>query len=179
MLCAAMTEPHETSPQAILRIRPFLRGDEAALFRVFHSAVHVVAARDYTPEQLAAWAPDDLDRAEWAQRMQVLRPCVALLDEAVVGYADLQPNGYITHFFVSGLHPRRGIGAALMEQLHVLATQLGLAELRADVSLTAEPFFAAHGFTVVQRQQPVRRGVALANARMRKDLLPLAHRAVD
>lgn len=166
-----MTTPHETSPQAILRIRPFQRGDEAALFRVFHSAVHVVAARNYTPEQLAAWAPDDFDRNEWAQRMQSLRPYVALLDEAVVGYADVQPNGYISHFFVSGLHPRRGIGAALMEQLHVAATRRGLAELRADVSLTAEPFFAASGFEVVQRQQPLRRGVQLDNARMRKALV--------
>jgi len=166
-----MADPHETSPQAILRIRPFRRGDEAALFHVFHSAVHRVAARDYTPEQLRAWAPDDLDSGEWAQRMQALRPWVAMCGDAVAGYADVQPHGYISHFFVCGLFPRQGIGAALMEQLHMAAARQGLAELRADVSLTAEPFFAHHGFEVVQRQQPVRRGVAMANARMRKVLV--------
>ncbi|WP_369825877.1 hypothetical protein [Achromobacter sp. HZ34] len=41
-----------------MRIRRFRLGDEPALFQVFHSAIHLIAARDYTPEQIEAWAPD-------------------------------------------------------------------------------------------------------------------------
>ncbi len=39
-----------------MKIRRFRIGDEAALFRVYFSAIHDVASRDYTPEQVEAWA---------------------------------------------------------------------------------------------------------------------------
>src|SRR3546814_6868699 len=51
------------------------------------------------------------------------------------------------------------------------AITLGLAELTSNVSKTAEPFFALHGFQVVERRFPVRRGVTLQNALMHKVLV--------
>ncbi len=155
-----------------LQIRRFQPGDEPALLRVFVSAIHQVASRDYTRQQVDAWAPPDMDTAQWTARMRGIRPFVAQLGDEIVGYADLQPSGYIDQFFVSGAHPRQGIGRLLMARIHEEAALLGIAQLTSDVSLTAEPFYAHHGFEVVQRQQPVRRGVALANARMRKSLRP-------
>lgn len=159
------------SPPA-LAIRAFREGDEPALLAVHRSAIREIAARDYTPAQIAAWAPDEVDWAAWQARMHHNRPFVAWLGDAVVGYADLQPDGLIDHFFVSGAHPRQGIGARLMAHLHEEAARRGLASLHADVSATAEPFFAHWGFVVQQRQQPVRRGVTLHNAHMRKVLQP-------
>lgn len=57
-----------------------------------------------------------------------------------------------------------------MQRIHEEAAALGLTELRSDVSKTAEPFFRLHGFEVVERRFPVRRGVVLQNAMMRKTL---------
>jgi putative acetyltransferase len=153
-----------------MKIRRFARGDEQALFRVFLTAVHVVAAKDYSPEQIAAWEPADFDATVWALRVQRTRPFVAELDEEIVGFADLQPTGYIDQFFVSGLYPRRGIGSMLMAHIHQEAEALGLNELTSDVSKTAEPFFLRHGFHVLERRFPVRHGVVLENALMRKVL---------
>jgi putative acetyltransferase len=154
-----------------MEIRRFKLGDEAALFRVYFTAIHKVASRDYSPEQLQAWAPADLDVELWANRVRKIQPFVVDFDNEIVGYADVQPDGYVDHFFVSGAHPRRGIGTLLMARIHEQATSLGLTELTSDVSKTAEPFFALHGFHVVERQFPVRRGVIIPNARMRKELL--------
>jgi putative acetyltransferase len=153
-----------------MEIRRFRLGDEAALFRVYFTAIHEIASSDYSPEQLDAWAPSDLDPALWASRVQGIRPFVAWLGDEIVGYADVQLNGYIDHFFVSGAHPRQGIGTRLMARIHEEAELLGLTELTSDVSMTAEPFFALHGFKVVERRFPVRRGVTLQNALMRKAL---------
>jgi len=154
-----------------MKIRRFRSGDEAALFRVYFTAIHDIASRDYSPEQIQAWAPPDLDMDLWANRIQGIQPSVVELDGGeIVGYADLQPNGYVDHFFVSGAHPRQGIGTLLMARIHEEAESLGLAELSAEVSTTAEPFFALHGFQVVERRQPVLRGVTLRNALMRKAL---------
>lgn len=153
-----------------MEIRRFRPGDEAALFNVYFTAIHGVASRDYSPEQVEAWAPADLDADLWANRIQGIQPFVVELGGKIVGYADVQPNGYVDHFFVSGAHPRQGIGTRLMARIHEEARSLGLTELTSDVSKTAEPFFALHGFKVVERRFPMLRGVTLQNALMRKEL---------
>ena len=153
-----------------MEIRSFNHGDETALFRVYFSAIHDIASRDYAREQVDAWAPADFDRVQWAARMQSIRPFVAVQDNEIVGYADVQADGYINHFFVSGAYSRRGIGNALMGRLHEEARLLGLEKLTANVSKTAEPFFIHHGFHVVERGFPVCRGVTLQNAKMYKAL---------
>lgn len=155
-----------------MRTRRFQAGDEPALFRVHRSAIERIASRDYTPEQIKAWLPTDEELEPWTQRVRALAPFVVLDGEAIVGYADLQADGLVDHFFVSGHHPRRGIGALLMQRILEEADSLGLVELHAHVSLSAEAFFRRFGFEVVERRMPVRRGVALPNALMRKRLLP-------
>lgn len=153
-----------------MNIRRFRIGDEAALFRVFFSAVHDTASRDYTPEQVEAWAPADIDPELWAGHMRNLLPFVVEHEETIVAYADVQPSGYIDHFFVSGCHARQGIGTLLMKHIHKEAQLLGIDEMTSDVRKTAEPFFVRHGFKVVKRGAPIRRGVILQNALMSKKL---------
>lgn len=155
----------------IVRIRPFRTGDAPALRAVFHASVHGLACHCYTPEQRGAWAPSEHDAAQWAARMQANQPFVAEGDGgAIAGFADLQPGGYIDMFFVAPAFARQGVGHALMAHIHAQAAQQGLARLWADVSLAAEPFFAARGFAVETRQAVERAGVVLHNARMGKAL---------
>jgi putative acetyltransferase len=153
-----------------LHIRPFRIGDEESLYRIFHSAVRLVAVRDYTTEQIEAWAPDDPDLRTWAERMQSIKPFVAEIGNEAVAYADLQSSGYIDHFFVSGRHQRQGLGRALMDRIHQQAAQYHLRGLYADVSRTARPFFEHFGFQFVEDRAPVVRGVVVPNTRLRKPL---------
>jgi len=153
-----------------VRLRAFRPGDEPALHAVFHSAIHDVASRDYDAAQIAAWAPADVDPERWARRMQGIRPFVAEISPRIVGYADLQEDGYIDHFFVSGTYPRRGVGRLLMTRILETARERGLAELRSDVSRTAQPFFARFGFRVVEQRTPEIGGVVVPNARMCRDM---------
>lgn len=154
-----------------MHIRDFHIGDEDSLYRVHHSAVHRIAARDYTPEQLDAWAPDEPDHEAWMIKMRALRPFVAEIDSVIAGYADLQASGYIVHFFVSADFPRQGVGRALMDRIHEKAADLGVTEFTSDVSKTAQPFFARFGFEIVEQRFPVRQGVTIPNALMRKTLV--------
>jgi len=153
-------------------VRAFRTGDEPALQAVFYSAVHNLAAKDYTTKQLDAWAPHRPNWETWTQRMQDLQPFIVEEDARVVGYADLQTTGYIDHFYVSSAYARRGVGRCLMERLHARAAELGLGRLFSDVSRTAEPFFEAFGFRVVERKKAVMGRVSLPHARMEKDLSP-------
>jgi putative acetyltransferase len=148
-------------------IRRYAPGEESTLFNVYYTAIHLVASRDYSPEQIKAWAPCDIDSNLWKERIHGINPFVAELDGEIVGYADLQARGYIDHFFVSGNHPRCGIGTALMNHLLQEARVAGLPELTSDVSHTAQPFYEKFGFAVVEHRLPELRGVVIPNASMR------------
>ena len=171
--CVGAAAKKVLNTSQVMNIRRFRKGDESALFRVFFSAVHDTASQDYTPEQVDAWAPADIAPELWADHMNALQPFVVEHGADIVGYADLQPNGYIDHFFVAGPHARQGVGTRLMKHVQQEAQRLGMAEMTADVSKTAEPFFLRHGFHVVKRGFPIRRGVTLENALMRKALARL------
>jgi putative acetyltransferase len=154
--------------RTLVQIRRYREGEELALFEIYHSAIHLVACRDYTQEQIEAWAPRSLDSELWRSRIRGINPFVAELAGQLVGYADLQPNGYIDHFFVSGTHPRKGIGAQLMHHLLNEAKRLSLAELTSHVSRTAQPFYERFGFSVVEQRYPNVGGVVIPNALMRR-----------
>lgn len=162
--------PESSLPAA--QVRRFASGDEHALWEVHRSAIECIASAHYTSEQIQAWLPADHERAEWMARVRRLAPFVVLQGERIVGYADLQADGLIDHFYVSGQHPRRGVGTLLMRRLLAEAARLGLSELHAHVSLSAEAFFRCFGFEVIERRTPLRRGLPLANALMRKALPP-------
>lgn len=153
-----------------MRIRA-LRPDEApVLLAIFRAAVRVTAARDYSAAQIEAWSPAQWPPAlceRWLARVRALHPFVAEVDGVAAGYADLQADGLIDHFYVSPDYARRGVGAALMAHLLALARERGLREVHSNVSRTAQPFFARFGFAVAAQQRPVVRGVEVPNARMR------------
>ena len=151
-------------------VRHFRDVDSPELWAIYYAAVHEIASAHYTPEQLDAWAPPDFDSGRWHQRVRDLSPFVAERDGVVVAYADLQPNGYIDHIFVSPAVARQGVGSLLMEAIHQSAAAKGLTLLFANVSLTARLFFERWGFAVDEANRLTVRGVSLDNFRMSKRL---------
>lgn len=145
-------------------------GDEAGLYAVFHSAIHEIAHRDYTPAQIEAWAPKSVDSDRWAHKMREIAPFVVEHNGQPIAYADVQPSGYIDHFFVSGGFARLGIGSMLMRRIHETAALKDIAELSSNVSRTAQPFFKHFSFAIVEEQEPVVRGIVVPNALMKKRL---------
>jgi putative acetyltransferase len=67
------------------RIRRFVPGEEALLFQVYFTSIHLVACRDYSPEQVEAWAPQDLDRESWQKKIREINPFVAGLLASSLG----------------------------------------------------------------------------------------------
>lgn len=148
-------------------IRPFRSDDVPVLFALFRDTVHRVNSRDYSPEQIAAWAPAEINAARWAtlaERFAV----VAEVDGEGAGFADLEPDGHLDRFFVHADHQGRGVGTAMMRAIVEESERIGVPRLFAEVSITARPFFERHRFVVLGEQQVVVRGVSLTNFRMER-----------
>jgi putative acetyltransferase len=153
-----------------MEIRSYQESDAAQTLEVFYSGIRENAKDYYTVEQLRAWAPDKPNLAQWKVRMAGINPFVALENNVIYGYADLQADGYIDHFFVRGGSGRNGVGRLLMTHLIERAETLGIESMTSEVSLAAQGFFRRFGFVIEKRQQVEIRGVILENARMRKSL---------
>lgn len=151
-------------------IRAFRVGDEQDLYQVFRSSIHGLAIKDYTLEQVNAWAPEAVDLSRWRDRMQKITPFVVEHDGRPIAYADLQPDGYVDHFYVSARFARRGIGSMLMNRIHDEATVKRISVLSSDVSRTALAFFEYWGFAVVEERQVIVEGVVMPSLRMKKRL---------
>ncbi len=158
-----------TNRAAPIIVRPFSAGDELRLWEIYHSAVHQTASADYSPAQVEAWAPSTpVDLPRWTERIRGIAPFVALRDGQIVGYADVQPTGYIDHFFVAPEANRQGVGTRLMQAIHESAAAQNVSRLFSNVSLTARPLFEKWGFVIDTEQTVKARGVELTNFKMSK-----------
>ncbi|MEZ8697177.1 GNAT family N-acetyltransferase [Vibrio lentus] len=152
----------------MVRIRNYQPNDNKALWEIYFHTVRNINVRDYSQEQVEAWAPSDFDSELWQKCLHRIQPFVAELDGRVVGYTDLQPNGLIDHFFCHHEYQGRGVGRALMEHVFQIGSVRGVSRYFSEVSITARPFYEHLGFTVVNEQEVEMRGVKLTNYVMEK-----------
>lgn len=155
------------------RIRTYRPDDVEALVSLFYETVHTVNAADYTPQQLAAWAPESgrKEREEkWRHSLGQNASFIAELNGKIVGFSDLQKDGYLDRLYVHKDHQRQGIAAALLKRIEEEAENLGLPKIRVDVSLTAKPFFEKNGYQTIRQQIIEREGIELINHKMVKNL---------
>lgn len=149
-------------------IRPYKDSDASALWAIYFHTVRYINIRDYSQAQVEAWAPQSFDVAVWRQKMSEISPFVAEMDDQIVGYADLQSNGLIDHFFCHHQYQGRGIGRALMAHIFAVGRSQGIKRYYSHVSITARPFYEHFGFKVVKTQQVDVRGQTLTNFVMEK-----------
>lgn len=152
------------------RIRSFASTDTVAIISLFRDTVQRINSRDYSPEQIDAWAPEDVDADSWRRRLDGKETFVAEENHKIVGFAELEANGYIDCLYCHADHQHQGIGSELLHHVEARARQAGLSCLEADISVTARPFFERNGFVLIRAQNVERRGVPLLNYYMKKPL---------
>ena len=138
------------------------------LTRLFYCTVHAVCERDYTPQELEAWAPAPPDAAQWNESFLKHRTLVAVCGGELAGFADLdEAAAYLDRLYVHENWQRHGVATALCDRLEAFCRGR---TVTTHASITARPFFLARGYEVVRRQQVPRYGLLLTNFVMQKKL---------
>lgn len=155
-----------------IEIRTYKEDDAKSVAGIYYNTIHSINIRDYSKEQINAWAPYDSveDYSGWQKKLAKVRPFVATINETIVGFAEFEPNGHIDCFYVHHEYQAKGIGSALMKAIFYKAEKQSIKRIYAEVSITAKPFFKTKGFNVVKEQTVNLRGVDLNNFVMEKYL---------
>ncbi|OPH52009.1 acetyltransferase [Paenibacillus ferrarius] len=155
-------------------IRKFRDTDINQIVSLFYETVHSVNKRDYSQEQLDAWAPKDevtLKLNTWKDSLSHNVTYVAEIEGEIVGFSDITQYGHLDRLFIHKDYQGQGIASALVNMLEFEARGLGLIEIDTEASITAKPFFERHGYRMIQSQVVERKGVKLVNFKMVKNLL--------
>ena len=151
-------------------LRPFLPADVPMLAEIFRVSIEELTADDYSESQQKAWASAADDEEELARRLSGQLTLVVTLNGSPVGFASLANNETIDLIYVHPAAAGQGAGTMLIDALEKLGLARGAKRLTADVSDSAQDFFAKRGYEPKQRNT-VRRGDEwLANTTMEKKL---------
>jgi putative acetyltransferase len=92
------------------------------------------------------------------------------VDSRIAGFIAYEDGDHVDLLFTAPDFVRRGVASALYEGVEATLTAKGVRELFTEASLVARPFFARHGFEVIEQETVVRRDIELVRFRMRKTL---------
>jgi putative acetyltransferase len=154
-----------------MQVREYREDDVAAIVALFRDTVRRVNSRDYSVEQVEAWAPDQIDIGAWTHRLAYRFTVVAEIDGQVAGFADFEEGGHLDHLYVHADRQRGGVGRALLAVIEAEARDRGLSSLFTEASITARPFFERQGFVTLRKQVVECRGVKMVNYPMAKNLV--------
>ena len=72
-----------------MQIRRYQHSDAEELRQLFFNTIRTVNLRDYSEAQVQAWAPRQVDIAEWCERLAEINPFVCVTDDMIAGCADV------------------------------------------------------------------------------------------
>ena len=145
-------------------LREYRPADCPQLADLFYHTVHTVNTKDYTEEQVNAWATGQVDLEAWDRSFREHYTVVAEENGLLVGFGNIDQTGYLDRLYVHKDFQGRGIATTLCNRLE----QAVAGSIVTHAPLTARPFFEKRGYTVLREQQVERHGVRLTNYVMEK-----------
>lgn len=148
-------------------LRKYTESDCKQLSELFFQTVHKINKKDYSKEQLNVWATGKVDIEEWNKSFLEHYTIVAVENNEIIGFGDIDYSGYLDRLYVHCNYQRRGIATAICNQLE---KSIDTNVITTQASITAKPFFEKRGYRVIKEQQVERNGILLTNYIMEKKL---------
>lgn len=134
-------------------IRRATIADAPAICRIHTGAIRQTCGQVYSPRAIETWV-DMLRPEKYHEQISTMIFRVAEARGDVLGFALFFPrSGELNALYVAPEAQRRGIGTALLEDVHRLARSLGHPAVHLRATLNAESFYACHGYVAERRTE--------------------------
>jgi len=154
-----------------MKIRRATIADLDEIAQLYRDTIIAVDAKDYTKEQIEAWASTYNNQEGWVRRMEEQDFLVAIIDHKIVGFASIDKFGYFDLLYVHKDCQRQGIATELAAKIEGIAKELELSEITVQSSIIAKPFFERLGYKVTGEKHKLVNNVAFTNTIMAKKLV--------
>ncbi|AYW45038.1 GNAT family N-acetyltransferase [Tetragenococcus koreensis] len=145
-------------------IRKYTFTDKKAVIEMIKQTIQTINKNDYDENQLKAWS--NIDESSWTDSVKEHQAIVMVSDRnKIVGFADMDNDGYLDRLFVHKDFQRMRIGDKLVNDLEEKNTGKKFSTF---ASITAKPFFEALGYKLVRKNVAPVRGQQLENYYMEK-----------
>ena len=152
-----------------MKLRKYKQTDCAEMAALFYDTVHSVNSKDYTEPQLYAWATGNIDISAWNASFSEHHTVIAEEEGVIVGFGDMDDNGYLDRLYVHKDYQNRGIASAIINELEKQALLRGVFRFSTHASITAKPFFEKHRYKTLSENIVIRNNIRLTNFIMEKD----------
>ena len=142
--------------------------DLDAITQLFKETILHINIKDYSQSQVEVWSSGADNTEKWKQRIEQQYFMLAEIENQVVGFASISPDGYLDVFYVHKDFQRQGIAKALLKEIEKQAEFQKNKEITSEVSITALPFFEKNAFKVVKEQRKELEGTIFRNFLMVK-----------
>lgn len=153
-----------------MKTRLYKPTDLEKILQLYYDNIHTVCAKDYTIEQLDAWAPEKPDVYRWEAALNKNHTLVVEDSGEIIGFGDIGETGYLDRLYVKDNYLNQGIATLILKQLEKYAKTKGIVFINTAASITSKAFFEKRGFVVLDEQIVERRGVRLKRYLMEKKL---------
>ena len=153
-----------------MKLRLYKSEDCKEIVELFYNTVHSINKKDYSKEQLHAWAPQDIHITLWDRSLLEHYSIVCEKEGRIIGFGDLDKSGYLDRLYVHKDYQGCGVATTIVNELEHYAKKNNVEKMLTDASITARPFFEKRGYEVIKEQEVERRGQLLTNFKMVKIL---------
>ena len=152
-----------------MRLRQYQPSDCKILTELFYDTVHKINIKDYSVQQVNAWADGNIDLKKWNDSFLSHHTVIAEINTVIVGFGDIDKTGYLDRLYVHHNYQHLGIAAALCDEFEC---SVNTPKIFTHASITARGFFEKRGYKVINKQQVQRHNVFLTNYVMEYRCLP-------
>lgn len=152
----------------MILLREYQPSDCQILADLFYNTVHTINIRDYSNEQINAWADGNININEWNSSLLSHYTIIAEINKTIAGFGDIDKTGYLDRLYVHHNFQHQGIATAIC---NMLEQSVNTTKIITHASITARGFFEKRNYKVIKEQQVQRHNISLTNYVMERQFL--------
>lgn len=148
-----------------MNLRKYRSSDLKSVCQLFYETITTINICDYNSEQIRVWSNRRDFLLQQDNYFNSLYTIVAIKDNKIVGYGNIDKVGYIDHLYIHKDYQGQHIATLICDELE---KHLKIKRFSVHASISAKPFFEKRGYKVVKEQQVIIDNIYLNNYVMNK-----------